>query len=282
LQGRGVVAAAFACTTLTPRAVLPTADLRAGWPFMSEEKPAPVAAKKRENIWLNLLFNVALPSILLMKGKAWLGLAPWEILVIALIFPVAYFFFDLHRRGRRNIISIVGFVGVLITGGVGLLKLPSGWIAIKEAVVPSLFGIAIIVSAVFKHPIIREFLLNPDFFDTDKIDAAVKESHAEAAFSRTMFQGTLLFSASFFMSAALNFILAKIIIHSPSGTDAFNAELGKLHLVSYPVVALPATIVGMYALFHVIRGVKAQTGLTLEDIMFVPDGDKPAEAKPEP
>jgi len=249
---------------------------------MSEEIKTPPASKKRENIWLNLLFNVALPSVLLIKGKQWLGLVPWEILVVALAFPVVYFFYDLHRRGRRNIISIIGFVGVLITGGVGLFKLPSDWIAIKEAVVPSLFGIAIIVSALMKHPVIREFLLNPDFFDVEKIDTAVKEHHAEDAFSRTMFQGTLLFSASFFMSAILNFILARIIIHSPSGTDAFNVELGRLHLVSYPVVALPATLVGMFALFHVIKGIKNHTGLSLEDIMINPDAEKPADAKPEP
>jgi hypothetical protein len=251
---------------------------------MPEEiKTPPTASKKRENIWLNLIFNVALPSILLIKGKDWFGLLPWEILVIALAFPIIYFFYDLHRRGRRNIISIIGFVSVLITGGVGLFRLPADWIAIKEAVVPSLFGIAIIVSLWTRHPILREFLLNPDFFDVEKIDAAVKEHKAEEAFSKTMKQGTLLFSISFFLSALLNFILARIIIHSPSGTDAFNVELGKLHMVSYPVVALPATLVGMYALFHVIRGVKAHTGLTLENIMINPDGEKQVEVtKAEP
>jgi hypothetical protein len=30
------------------------------------------------------------------------------VLCLALAFPVTYFFYDLRRRGRRNIISIIG------------------------------------------------------------------------------------------------------------------------------------------------------------------------------
>jgi hypothetical protein len=244
---------------------------------MSSDNATAAAAPKRENVLVNLIFNVVLPSALLMKGQQWLHLAPWAVLVVALIFPVAYFFYDLNRRGRHNIISIIGFVSVLITGGVGLLKLPSEWIAIKEAVVPSLFGIVVIASMWTRHPLIKEFLLNPDFFDVPRIETVVREHKAEAAFDRVMKQGTLLFSMSFFLSAALNYMLARWIIHSPSGTPEFNVELGRLHMVSYPVVALPATLVGMYALWHVVKGIKVHTGLTIDDIIINTEADKKPE-----
>lgn len=234
---------------------------------------------KRENLLVNLLFNVAIPSLLLMKGEKLFGMPAWLVLCVSLAFPIAYFFYDLHDRGRRNIISIVGFIGILITGGVGLFHLPSEWIAIKEAVVPSLFGIAIIVSMATKHPLIKAFLLNPDFFDVERIEKSVAEHNAQKAFEGVMRRGTLILSLSFFFSAVVNYMLARWLIHSPSGTEAFNVEIGKLHMISYPAVALPATIIGMVGLWQVVKGIKTHTGLTLEEIMINPDG-APAVAEP--
>lgn len=237
---------------------------------MPEEsnKPQP----KRENLLVNVLFNVAIPSLLLMKGEHWFGIPAWSILCISLAFPIIYFIFDLKNRGKRNIVSIIGFVSVLITGGVGLLHLPSEWIAIKEAVVPSLFGLVIIGSMWTKHPLIKEFLLNPDFFDVERIEKAVAEHNAQSAFEKVMKRGTLVLSLSFFLSAALNYMLARWLIHSPSGSEAFNVEIGKLHMISYPAVALPATIIGMIGLWHVVSGIKEHTGLKLEEIMLNQDG----------
>ena len=223
---------------------------------------------RRERLWANILFNVAFPALLLMKGESWLHIPAWAVLVLALAFPVVYFFHDLQRRGRRNVISIIGFVSVLITGGVGLAHLPSALIAVKEAAVPSLFAVAIVVSSLVGRPIVGVFLLNPDFFDTAKIDTAVAEKGAKNAFDALMMRGTLLLAFSFVVSAVLNYILARAIIHSESGTEAFNVELGRLHLISYPVVALPATLVGMLALWHVVAGVRKLTGLTMEEVMY--------------
>jgi hypothetical protein len=236
---------------------------------MSQESTRP--QPKRENLLVNLLFNVAIPSLLLMKGERLLGIPAWLILCVALLFPIAYFLMDLRKRGRRNIISIVGFVSVLITGGVGLLHLPAEWIAVKEAAVPCLFGIAIVVSTWTKHPLVREFLLNPDFFDVERIAKAVQEHGAQAAFDKVMRRGTMLLSLSFFVSAVLNFILARLIVHSPGGTEAFNMEIGKLNLISYPAIALPATLIGMMGIWQVVSGIRKHTGLKMEEIMINPD-----------
>ena len=225
-------------------------------------------APQSENMLVNLAFNVVIPSLLLMKGQKLLHMPSWLVLCVALAFPVCYFILDLRKRKRRNIVSIIGFVSIFITGGVGLLKLPSDWIAIKEAAVPSLFGIAILVSMVSKRPFMQAFLLNPDFFNVAKIESAVKERGAEIAFKRTMRQGTILLALSFVLSAILNYVLARLIVHSPSGSEAFNVELGRMQLLSYPVIALPATLVGMLALWQVMKGIKACTGLGLEDIVL--------------
>jgi hypothetical protein len=46
---------------------------------------------------------------------------------------------------------MLGFVSVLLTGGIGLLQLDPKWIAVKEAAVPAVIGLA--GRAVAAHPL---------------------------------------------------------------------------------------------------------------------------------
>ena len=80
---------------------------------------APARTSKPENLLLNLICNVGLPTAILTwcSGERMLG--PKWGLVVALIFPVAYGIYDFAQRRRVNFISIIGFVSVLITGGFG-------------------------------------------------------------------------------------------------------------------------------------------------------------------
>ena len=70
------------------------------------------------------------------------------------------------------------------------------------------------------------------------------------------------------LSSILNYILAKILLVSAPGTEAFNAELGKMNALSFPVIAVPATIIMMLALFYLFKRIKALTHLELEDILI--------------
>jgi len=84
---------------------------------MSSAQPA-----KHENLLLNLVCNLALPTLILTKFSAdkWLG--PLWGLIVALVFPVGYGTWDFFRRRKTNFISIVGFVSVLLSGGFGLMR----------------------------------------------------------------------------------------------------------------------------------------------------------------
>ena len=73
-------------------------------------------------------------------------------------------------------------------------------------------------------------------------------------------------AGSFFLSSALNYGLAKYLLVSPPGTPAFTEELGKMTALSFPVIALPSTIVLVVALFYLLQGVQKLTHLQLEDI----------------
>jgi hypothetical protein len=222
---------------------------------------------QRENMLANVLCNVFAPALIMMKGSALTGAPPVLALCVALAFPLGYFVYDLVRRRKRNFLSILGFVSTLITGGVGLAQLPADWIAIKEAAVPGLFAIAVLATAGTKTPLVQAFLLNPDFFDMARIDAALEQRGTRDAFRRTMRKGTLMIALSFTLSSVLNYVLARLLVHSPGGTEAFNSEMGRMQLLSYPVIALPVTVVSLVALWIVVKGVKTHAGLSLEQIV---------------
>lgn len=97
----------------------------------------------RENPWLNIGFNIVVPSLLLIKGRRLFelaGVAPSYIdaavLAVALAFPIVYGIWDLGRRRKFNIFSIIGVLSVVLTGGIGLLKMSREWIILKEGLVP--------------------------------------------------------------------------------------------------------------------------------------------------
>ncbi|MDA9584023.1 MFS transporter, partial [Porticoccaceae bacterium] len=76
-------------------------------------------------------------------------------------------------------------------------------------------------------------------------------------------------AGSFFLSSALNFFLAIIILTAEPGTELFNQQLGRMLALSLPVNALPAMLVNIANLVYVSRGIKRLTSLTLEEILII-------------
>jgi intracellular septation protein A len=227
-----------------------------------------------ENLWLNIGLNVLLPSVLMTKGKDWLGLEPAWLLVVALAFPVSYGIYDFIARKKCNFFSILGFVSILISGGVGLLQLDKDWIAVKEAAIPALFAIAVLVSLKTPYPLVRTFLYNPQLFDVQKVETALQKKQNLSAFERLMVRCTVYLAGSFVLSAVLNFALAKYFIRSETGTDEFVKEMGAMTAWSWPVITLPSTIVMFIALMTLIKGIHRYTGYDMEEVLIA--GQKPS------
>ena len=118
-----------------------------------EEKPRAEAganreprAETQENPLVSLLFNIAIPALILYKLSTPERLGPVWGLLAGLAFPLGYGLYDFARRRRTNFISILGFVSILLTGGFGLMELDGIWFAVKEASIPALIGLAVIGS----------------------------------------------------------------------------------------------------------------------------------------
>lgn len=202
-----------------------------------------------------------------MKGTQWFGLPPAANLVFALAFPIGYGCYDFVIRRKYNVFSIIGFISILLTGGIGLLEMSPRWIAIKEAGIPALLGIAVILSMKTRYPIIKFLLLRDEFIDVDRLNRELDARNHRTAFDKLLGRCTYLLAFSFLVSAVLNYTLARLIVVSPSGTEAFNDELGRMTLWSLLVIVVPCMIIMMVALFYLFRGIKDLTGLELEMLL---------------
>ena len=232
-----------------------------------ERKPANAAAPKQESLLANLLINIIIPALILAKlsGDDWLG-TKWAI-VVALAFPLLYDLRDFLKTGKANFFSGLGVISILLTGGISLMELDAKYIAIKEAAIPALLGIATVVSLRTRWPLVKTFLYNDKVLDTEKIASSLAKNNNQAAFELTLKQASWMVAASFFLSSALNYILAKVILTSAPGTEAFNAELGKMTALSYPVIVVPSMIVLILAMVFLFRRIGKLTGLKLDDMM---------------
>ncbi|HEY9250069.1 MAG TPA: VC0807 family protein [Rariglobus sp.] len=237
----------------------------------------PASPAKKENLLLNLVFNILIPTVVLSKlsKDAWLG--PVNGLVVALAFPLGYGVWDFLERRKTNFISIIGFISVLLTGGLGLMHVGGHGFAIKEAAVPSVIGLAVLLSLKSKSPLVRTMLYNDQVIDVERVDSALNEKGNRKDFDRLLVNASYLLAFSFLVSAALNFGLARYLLKSPPGTAEFNAELGKMHLLSWPIIVIPSMAMMMFALWRLLSGIKHLTGLELEAIFKAPP---PKPSKP--
>ena len=74
------------------------------------------AAPKRENLLINIVCNIVVPTLVLTKLSGETRLGPLWGLVVALVFPLGYGVADFVRRRKANFISILGIASVWIRG----------------------------------------------------------------------------------------------------------------------------------------------------------------------
>lgn len=228
--------------------------------------------KKKDNGLNNLLVNIIVPALILMKGaklasKIGLELSSIHVLIIALSLPFIYGLYDLIIKKEKNFISVLGFVSILLSGIVGVMQLSTDLIAIKEAAIPFIIGCVIYLSNYTKTPIAPKFLYHDDIFNKPAINEHLGENQQDELNGNIKKASFYLF-LSFMLSAVLNYVLAKYFVQSPTGTEAFNDELGKMTLYSYPIIVIPSMLIMFGIIRYVYVSIKKLTGLESDDIFL--------------
>jgi hypothetical protein len=246
---------------------------------MTSEDIASQKPTHKPRPWIDLLVSIIIPSVILMKlsGDEYLGSV--MALVVGLAFPLGWGLFELIRYGKKNFIAVLGLISVGLTGGIGLMELDSNWLAVKEAAVPAVIGIAVLISTRTRYPLVKTLLYNPTVLNVEKIQAVLEETNSEQEFEARLQKASYFFSLTFLFSSIMNYVLAKWIVTSPSGTQAFNEELGRMTLVSYPVIAIPSMIMMITIFYYLWRTIRRLTGFTLEEVMAPHLAEKQEEQK---
>ncbi len=227
-------------------------------PSHPDHKPRP---------WIDLLVSIVIPSVILMKFSGDEHLGSVNALIIGLAFPLGWGLFELIRYRKKNFIAVLGLISVGLTGGIGLLELDAGWLAVKEAAVPAVIDLAVLISTRTRYPLVRTLLYNPNVLDVDKIHRSLEKQGRVEEFEARLLNASYFFAGTFLFSSIMNYIIARWIVTSPSGTQAFNEELGRMTLVSYPMIAITSMVMMLLIFYYLWRTIRRLTGYTLEEVM---------------
>ena len=234
---------------------------------MTDQKRKEKTGHKHRPV-VDLLISIVIPSVILMKFSGDDALGVTAALILALAFPLCWGALELFKHDRVNYFALLGLVSVGLTGGIGLLQLDQQWLAVKEAAIPGLIGFAVLASTWTRYPLIRALLYNANMLDVGRIQQRLEETSNSDLFEARLQKATYLLSGTFFFSSVVNYMLASWIVTSPTGSATFNEELGRLTLLSYPMIALPATLMMMAILYYIWRVVHDMTGLSMEELLI--------------
>lgn len=226
-----------------------------------------MADAAKPNPLVELTITLIVPALILMKLSGPEDLGATNALALALSFPLAWGIRDFRNRRKINLFAALGVVSTVLTGGIGLLELDAQWLAVKEAAVSGLIGLAVLGSTYTRYPLVKIILLNPAIIDVARLQERLAAHGATRVFEERLLRATWMLSGTFFFSSAMNYFLATYIVVSPAGTPAFNEELGRLTLVSYPFIALPSMVMMVLVIYYLSRTTRELTGLSFPEFL---------------
>lgn len=234
----------------------------------TQTSPANTSMKQQDSsMMLNIILNVALPSLVLTKFSTPDRLGPVLAFWVALAFPLSMGIWEVIRSRQASFFALFGLLNVGLTGGLGFLALDGFWFAVKEAAIPLSLGLGVLISMRTRLPVVRGLLLNENVVDLEKIKSRLDHTGRHQEFESLINRSTVLFACSFFLSAVLNFGLARAILKSPTGSPEFNSELGRMTALSFPVIALPVLIFTGLIFWYLFDGISKITMLQKNEIL---------------
>jgi hypothetical protein len=245
--------------------------------------------KQKENPILSLCCNILIPVIILKNGNNWINKIlikyhgeDWFyensmivdissiVFFIALICPIIYFFYDLINRKNINLISILGFINILLTGGIGIFGakfgLSKNWFIFKEGMLPIIIALVLIIMSKYRQNSFNNILLNEVLFDNNKIRISIKED-MQYEFEYIIKKAGYYLIGGFFISSIIQFTLAFLIVVSSPGEPSFNKEVSTMTWVSYIAVLLPTMLIVGKGYLGLISGIEKVTSLKKEEFL---------------
>lgn len=232
----------------------------------SEKKEAQSKNQGKSLLW-ELFFNLCLPTVLLMHGHSFLHVSPKVALALAISCPLSYGILDWVKEAHFNWIAFLGLISIVVKGSVGLFEGSNQLLAINEMLVPTIFGVGLVIIRLLKKPpFLMKFLLNDQICNTKFILERLEQNKTLPMLNQHVILYEWSLSGLFFFSATLNYLLAKYLVVHPAGSVEFNHELGLLTGWSFAVIAVPATLGLLCIVWRFFTQVQKLSQLTWEEI----------------
>jgi hypothetical protein len=169
------------------------------------------------------------------------------------------------RERRVSGLAVISLLSVALSGGIGLAAVDVRWFAWKEALVPAALGLLVLATAPTRFalgPVLLETILN-----TQHTREVLQERGAERAFDRAARGATVLLALVSMASAVGTFVLARRLVVSAPGTEAFGTELGYYTALSFPAVTLPMLAASVWVLRRTLIALEEAAGVGLEELL---------------
>lgn len=229
--------------------------------FEGSARQAP--ASGRESL-VEIVLNVVAPTTVLLLSSGDDRLGPTLGLVVALAFPLGHATLTFARHRTFSPLHLIAVVGVLLTGGIALLRLDVRWFALKEALLPAILGLGVVASAGTRWSILEVVLGR--VLHVSRVREALAARGTTDLFARRLARGTRQVGWLLVASAVITGLLARWLVTSATGTEAFNAELGHYTALSFAAVGLPTTLGMALVLRALLAGLEEDTGRDLDDL----------------
>ncbi|MDE0151155.1 MAG: hypothetical protein OXK80_01485 [Bdellovibrionales bacterium] len=231
---------------------------------------------KNENPLVSITFNIALPVVILnYSSRLFPDVNPIITLCVALSFPVVYGLTDYFKNNKhKNVLSILGTINILLTGGFALFTLEGVWFAVKEAAIPLLIGCWVLFSGFTDKPLMKWVVDKSSIFQTSDIAFRLDSQLKRQSYKALLKRATLYLSYCFFFSAVLNFIVGikifaqKSVLSDIEKQNLLNEQIADMTWISFLVIGLPLTVISGWTLWWFINRLRKLTGLSLEQIIF--------------
>jgi hypothetical protein len=233
--------------------------------------------QKNNNALTELIFTIVLPVIILNKLSGYFGTnGPTIALVIAVLFPVSYFFVNLYKTKKISIVSIFGFLNILLTGTFALFQLNGQWYAIKEMSFPLLIGLGVFYTSFTQKPLIGRFLNNKNFINLELLNEKLGTNNSHKEYNNGLKILTKYLAITFFVSAIINYFLTvAIITELPAdlakdlALQLRNEQIADLTWKSYFVILIPTLAMMSFTLWKTNTLLKDCTKLGFEELTSI-------------
>ena len=217
------------------------------------------------NTLLQLAVNIFLPLVILTKlsGKDQLGQI--GALLVALALPVLWELYRVIKHRKLSMLSAAAIGGIVLTGGISLLGLSEGWLAVRRSAI-YVIGSLVLLGLLYKKKQPVDWLL-PSVLDINTVNSAIQRRKKEAEFKRKKHTTVYAFALLLLVVGVVSYILTRVVITHATNTEAFNTEYARLRVLSLPFVTAPLVVGGTAILMYLLIGIEKLSGLELDAIM---------------